>query len=62
MLGHPRLYRRFGFSAATARDLRAPYSGDAFMALELKPGILVGSPAVARYAAAFNALPAEDQS
>jgi putative acetyltransferase len=62
VLGHPRLYRRFGFSPATARDLHAPFSGDAFMALELRPGILVGSPAVARYADAFNAVPAEDQS
>jgi len=62
VLGHPRLYGRFGFSAAAARDLRAPFSGEAFMALELRPGALVGSPGVALYADAFNAFPAEDHS
>ena len=60
VLGHPRLYRRFGFSAAAARSLRAPFSGDAFMALELAPGALVGAPGIARYADAFDALPVEE--
>ncbi|HEY3147244.1 MAG TPA: N-acetyltransferase [Dongiaceae bacterium] len=62
VLGHPKLYRRFGFSAAAARSLRAPFSGDAFMALELRPGALVGVPGTARYADAFAALPAEEHS
>lgn len=60
VLGHPRLYRRFGFSSAAARSLRAPFSGDAFMALELKPGALAGNPGIVHYADAFDALPAEE--
>ncbi|MGH6830056.1 MAG: GNAT family N-acetyltransferase, partial [Methylocella sp.] len=60
VLGHPQLYRRFGFSSAAARSLRAPFSGDAFMALELKPGALVAHPGTVRYADAFGALPAEE--
>jgi putative acetyltransferase len=62
VLGNPRLYRRFGFSAAAARNLRAPFSGDAFMALELRPGALLGTPGSVRYADAFDALPAEEHS
>src|SRR5262249_9351273 len=62
VLGHPKLYRRFGFSAAAARSLRAPFSGDAFMALELRPGGLVGMPETVRYADAFDALPAEEHA
>ena len=62
VLGYPQFYRRFGFSAAAARNLRAPYSGDAFMVLELKPAALAGAPGVVHYAAAFDALPAEEHS
>lgn len=62
VLGHPKFYQRFGFSTAAARSLRAPFSGDAFMALELKPGALVGMPGTVRYADAFDALPAEEHS
>ena len=40
VLGHPNYYARFGFSAVLAKLLDAPYAGDAFMALELKPGAL----------------------
>jgi putative acetyltransferase len=40
VLGHPAYYPRFGFSAKTAEALRAPFSGPAFMALELAPGAL----------------------
>jgi putative acetyltransferase len=40
VLGHPEYYPRFGFSADLARRLTAPYSGPAFMALELTPGAL----------------------
>jgi putative acetyltransferase len=40
VLGHPAYYSRFGFSSLLGRLLEAPYSGEAFMALELKPGIL----------------------
>ena len=41
VLGHPTYYPRFGFSAELAERLEAPYSGPAFMALELVPGALV---------------------
>ena len=53
VLGHPAYYPRFGFSAALARRLDAPFSGAAFMALELVPGALAGGGTV-RYAAAFR--------
>jgi putative acetyltransferase len=42
VLGHPEYYPRFGFSAALAEPLLAPFSGEAFMALELVPGALGG--------------------
>ncbi len=48
VLGHVSFYPRFGFSAAKARRLSAPFSGDAFMALELVPGVL--DRGTARYA------------
>jgi putative acetyltransferase len=39
VLGHADYYPRFGFSAAAAAQVRAPYSGSpAFMALALEPG------------------------
>jgi putative acetyltransferase len=40
VLGDPAYYGRFGFSAAVATRLRAPYSGGGFMALELQSGAL----------------------
>jgi putative acetyltransferase len=40
VVGHPNYYPRFGFSVALARPLRAPFSGDTFMAVELEPGAL----------------------
>lgn len=42
VLGHPEFYPRFGFSSDLARPLQAPYSGPAWMALELTPGALEG--------------------
>lgn len=54
VLGHPQYYPRFGFSAAQAERLRAPFSGEAFMALELSPGALDIEEAMVRYAAAFG--------
>lgn len=53
VLGDPAYYARFGFSSALARHLRAPFSGEAFMALELVPGALRGDGEV-RYAKAFG--------
>ena len=62
VVGDPKFYQRFGFSAAAARNLGSPYPGDAFMALELKPGALAANPGTVRYAAAFGALPVEEHS
>ena len=42
VLGHPEFYPRFGFSAELARPLLSPFSGPAWMALELVPGALSG--------------------
>ena len=42
VLGHPEFYPRFGFSAKLAGRLKSPYSGEAFMAMELVPGALDG--------------------
>ncbi len=42
VLGHPEFYPRFGFSAKLAGPLRSPYSGPAFMAMELLPDALRG--------------------
>jgi putative acetyltransferase len=55
VLGHPKYYARFGFSALLAKLLDAPYRGDAFMALELKPGVLAGLKWKVTYARAFAA-------
>ena len=52
VLGHADYYRRFGFSAALAAPLEAPFSGPSFMALELAPGALAAGGRV-RYAPAF---------
>jgi len=54
VVGHPDYYPRFGFSAALAAKLAAPFSGAAFMALELKPGALAGASGAVRYPRAFR--------
>ena len=53
VLGHQDYYPKFGFSAATAESLEAPFSGPHFMALELRPGVLKAGGRV-RYANAFG--------
>lgn len=53
VLGHPAYYSRFGFSAKPAEALHAPFSGPAFMALELVPGTLAHGGTV-RYPPAFE--------
>ena len=53
VLGHVDYYPRFGFSAALAESLQAPFSGPHFMALELAPGALKTGGRV-RYARAFG--------
>lgn len=54
VVGHPNFYSRFGFSAALARRLKAPFSGEAFMALELVPGALAGADGLVVYPPAFG--------
>lgn len=54
VLGHPGYYPRFGFSAALAQNLASPFSGDAFMALELVPGALAGQRGSVSYPSAFG--------
>jgi putative acetyltransferase len=53
VLGHPDYYPRFGFSAKLAERLRAPFSGPAFMALEL-PGALSDIAGEVRYPPPFG--------
>jgi putative acetyltransferase len=54
VLGHPSYYPRFGFSAALASKLAAPFKGDAFMALELVPGALAGHGGSVSYPSVFG--------
>jgi putative acetyltransferase len=54
VLGHQGYYSRFGFSAALAQPLKAPFSGASFMALELEPGALRGGEGRAVYPPAFG--------
>lgn len=54
VLGHPDYYPRFGFSAALAGNLASPFSGQAFMALELVPGALAGRQGSVSYPPAFG--------
>jgi putative acetyltransferase len=53
VVGHAEYYPRFGFSAAAAESLEAPFSGPHFMALELRPDALKAGGRV-RYAKAFG--------
>jgi putative acetyltransferase len=54
VLGHKGYYPRFGFSAALARPIKAPFTGDAFMALELAAGALQGEEGRVTYPPAFG--------
>jgi putative acetyltransferase len=54
VLGHPQFYPRFGFSAELARPLQSPFSGEAWMAIELAPGALAGVSGKVRYAPPFG--------
>lgn len=54
VLGHPTYYPHFGFSAEAARGVAAPVSGDAFMALELKRGVLKSGGLTLTYPPAFG--------
>uniref|UniRef100_A0A831TH77 N-acetyltransferase n=1 Tax=Thermorudis peleae TaxID=1382356 RepID=A0A831TH77_9BACT len=55
LLGDPRYYRRFGFVPASTYRLGNDYgAGDAFMALELQPGILREVEGLVRYPREFD--------
>ncbi len=54
VLGHPEFYPRFGFSAQLAEPLSAPFSGNAFMALELVDNALAGITGEVRYPRPFG--------
>ncbi len=54
VLGHPEYYPRFGFDPALTGGLQAPFSGEAFMALELAPGALQGLSGTVRYPEPFG--------
>jgi putative acetyltransferase len=54
VLGHPTYYPRFGFSAGLAAKIASPFTGDSFMALELKPGALSGGTGSVLYPDAFS--------
>jgi putative acetyltransferase len=51
VVGHPRFYKRFGFSGAAEAGLESVYSeaGDAFMVVELAAGVLEGRTGVVQY-------------
>ena len=55
VIGHPTYYPRFGFSPARARGLKAPFPvpDEAFMVLELVPGILNRISGVIKFPTAF---------
>ncbi len=56
VLGDPAYYQRFAFSAESAKNLHSPYSGDHYMALELRTGALAGLMGEVRYSAPFECL------
>jgi putative acetyltransferase len=54
VLGDPRYYRRFGFAPARRWGLRDEYGGgEAFQALELRPGAIPAGGELVRYAPEF---------
>jgi putative acetyltransferase len=55
VLGHPEYYPRFGFVPAVGHGIACEYDvpDEAFMLMELFPGVLAGMSGVIRYAEAF---------
>lgn len=53
VVGDPRYYGRFGFSAARARVFASRYAGDVFQAVEIVPGALSGESGTVEYPIAF---------
>ncbi len=63
VLGDPRYYRRFGFMPARNWELRDEFGGgEAFRALELRPGAIPAAGGVVRYAAEFAAVEGEGEA
>jgi putative acetyltransferase len=58
VLGHPHFYPRFAFSAILTQGLASPFSGEAFMALELVAGALDGVAGTVIYPPPFGAFAA----
>jgi putative acetyltransferase len=56
VVGHPRFYPRFGFSTELAARLESPYSGEAFMAVELLSGAMKGVKGRVEYPPPFRDL------
>jgi putative acetyltransferase len=56
LLGSPDYYRRFGFSAQTARPFASPYAGPFFQALILDDAFVLPKSGTAHYAPAFAAV------
>lgn len=56
VLGHPDYYKRFGFSAELAKRIEGPYSGEAWMAMELRHDALPAGPLRVVYPRAFDAV------
>lgn len=56
VLGHPELYRRFGFQSAGELGIHPPFPApeEAFMILELATGALLGVSGVVRYPPPFE--------
>lgn len=54
VLGWPEYYPRFGFSTQLAAALQHPFSPEAYMALELRPGALANVGGRVIYPAAFG--------
>jgi putative acetyltransferase len=55
VLGHPEFYPRFGFSQRLAEGL-GPFSGAAWMAIELVPGAMEGVRGTVEYPEPFRAV------
>jgi putative acetyltransferase len=56
VLGHPKFYRHFGFSSELAMPLNSPFSGEAWMAIELADGALRGITGRVQYPVPFTLL------
>jgi putative acetyltransferase len=57
VLGHPKFYSEFGFSAELARQIESPFGGgEAWMALELVPDALKGVEGRVEFSPPFGAL------